>query len=80
MPFVPAVVVAHSLRISDDCGVVTRDLQGRGKGVRPFRRRHHPSSPFAVKRDQQQGRLGYCRLGLNEGLDPAPSSRELREM
>ena len=37
MLLVAAVVVAHPLRISDDCRVVTRDLQVLGEGMRPFR-------------------------------------------
>jgi hypothetical protein len=80
MLLVPAVVVAHPLRVTHDCGVVTRDLQMLGEGVGPFRRRHHASSPLAVKCDEQQGGLGYCSLRLDEGLDPASSSRKLREV
>ena len=80
MLLVAAVVVAHSLRITHDRCVVTRDLQVLCEGMCPFRRRHGSSSPFAIKGDQQQGRLSDRRLGLDEGFDPAPRSCELREV
>jgi len=80
MLLIASVVVAHPLRIAHHGCVVPRNLQRHGEGMRPFRRRHHPSSPFTIEGDQQQGCLGYRGLGLDESLDPAPSSSELSEV
>ena len=50
------------------------------ESVRPFRGGHHASGPLAIERNQQEGRLGYRSLGLDECFDAATGSGELSQM
>jgi len=80
MLLVASVVVPHPLWIADHGCVVARDLQVLREGMRPFRRGHHASGPLAVERNQQERRLSYRSLGLNERLNAATTTRELRQV
>ena len=80
MLLVASVVVPHPLWIANYGCVVARDLQVLREGMRPFGRGHHASGPLAVERNQQEGRLSYRGLGLNECLDAASDPVESVEV